>query len=155
LRGCGGARHRQGHCPRRSGADLRTVLHPQAQRNGDGPRHQPQHRRGTWRMHQRAQPIRARIDLPGQPAGAGPGGPSDRRGKVMNDDVMVCVVDDDERVRNSLSRLLKSAGYRTTTYPSAQALLAEPWAAGDTPTVVLTDLRMPGIDGIALAEQLA
>jgi len=73
----------------------------------------------------------------------------------MNEDVMVCVVDDDERVRNGLSRLLKSAGYRTTTYPSAQALLAEAWTGRDTPTVVLTDLRMPGIDGIALAEQLA
>ena len=73
----------------------------------------------------------------------------------MNEDVMVCVVDDDERVRNSLLRLLRSAGYRAASYPSAQALLKEPLPSQDTPTVVLTDLRMPGIDGIALAEQLA
>jgi RNA polymerase sigma factor (sigma-70 family) len=72
----------------------------------------------------------------------------------MNEDVMVYVVDDDERVRNALLRLIKSAGYRVCTYPSAQALLAQPWPSNATPTVVLTDLRMPGIDGIALAEQL-
>ena len=73
----------------------------------------------------------------------------------MNQDVMVYVVDDDERVRNALLRLIKSAGYRACSYPSAQALLAEPGTATGSPTVVLTDLRMPGIDGIALAEQLA
>jgi len=73
----------------------------------------------------------------------------------MNEDVMVYVVDDDERGRNSLARLIKSGGYRACTFPSAHALLAEPLPANGTPTVVLTDLRMPGIDGIALAEQLA
>ena len=71
----------------------------------------------------------------------------------MIQDVSVFVVDDDERVRNALLRLLKSAGYRACAYPSAQALLAEPLPS-DAPTVVLTDLRMPGIDGIALAERL-
>jgi len=71
----------------------------------------------------------------------------------MNEDVMVYVVDDDDRVRNALLRLIKSAGYRVCTYSSAQALLAQ-WQVSGTPTVVLTDLRMPGIDGIALAEQL-
>ena len=47
----------------------------------------------------------------------------------MNQDVMVYVVDDDERVRNALLRLIISAGYRACSYPSAQALLAEPWTA--------------------------
>ncbi|HYS10153.1 MAG TPA: response regulator [Myxococcales bacterium] len=73
----------------------------------------------------------------------------------MNENVLVCVVDDDERVRNALSRLLKSAGYQASTYASAQALLAQPLPSDGTLTVVLTDLRMPGIDGIALAEQLS
>jgi FixJ family two-component response regulator len=73
----------------------------------------------------------------------------------MSEDVKVCVVDDDEGVRNAISRLLKAAGYRACTYASAQALLSEPRPTDAVPTVVLTDLRMPGIDGIALAEQLA
>jgi len=52
-------------------------------------------------------------------------------------------------------RLLKSAGYRACAYQSGQAFLKEPLRFDEVPTVVLTDLRMPGIDGIALAEQLA
>jgi len=72
----------------------------------------------------------------------------------MNEDVMVCVVDDDERVRVALARLLKSAGYQARMFPSAQALLAEALQFSGTATVVLTDLRMPGMDGMALAERL-
>jgi FixJ family two-component response regulator len=73
----------------------------------------------------------------------------------MNEDVTVCIVDDDERVRNALLRLLTSAGFRARTYPSARALLAEDWSSNQKPTVVLADLRMPDIDGIGLAERLA
>ncbi len=73
----------------------------------------------------------------------------------MNEDVMVCVVDDDERVRIALARLLKSAGYRTRMFPSAQALLTDASSFNETVTVVLTDLRMPGMDGMALAKRLA
>ncbi len=73
----------------------------------------------------------------------------------MNEDVTVCVVDDDERVRIALARLLKSAGYRTRTFPSGQALLTEASPFNETATVVLTDLRMPGMDGMALAKRLA
>jgi FixJ family two-component response regulator len=73
----------------------------------------------------------------------------------MNEDVTICVVDDDEPVRNALVRLLKSAGYRARTFASAQALLNAPRPPDDTPIVVLTDLRMPGMDGIAMAAQLS
>ena len=72
----------------------------------------------------------------------------------MNEDVTVCVVDDDERVRNALARLLKAAGYRARTFASAYEMLSEPLPLSSAPTVILTDLRMPGIDGLALAEQL-
>jgi RNA polymerase sigma factor (sigma-70 family) len=66
----------------------------------------------------------------------------------------VHVVDDSESVRRALSRLLKSAGYGVREYPSAEALLADPPPAGDTPAVVLADLVLPGLDGIALAARL-
>src|SRR6266404_2622866 len=72
----------------------------------------------------------------------------------MNEAVIVYLVDDDESVRSALLRLLKSAGYRARAFASAQALLAEP-PPDDAPVVVLTDLRMPGIDGIELAEKLS
>src|SRR2546428_2308868 len=72
----------------------------------------------------------------------------------MDDVATVHVVDDSESVRRAMSRLLKSAGYRVKAYASAEALLAEPPAADDTPAVVLADLVLPGLDGIALAARL-
>ncbi len=51
-------------------------------------------------------------------------------------------------------RLLKSAGYRARAFATAQALLAEQ-PPDDAPVVVLTDLRMPGIDGMELARKLS
>src|SRR3954465_2881092 len=73
----------------------------------------------------------------------------------MNDTTLVCIVDDDESVRAALSRLLASAGYVTRTYPTARALLDAAPPYGATPTVVLTDYRMPGMDGIGLAVELS
>jgi len=73
----------------------------------------------------------------------------------MTEDVTVCVVDDDDRVRNALQRLLGSAGFRVRTYAGARELLQQDWTASHGPLVVLADLRMPGMDGIELAERLS
>lgn len=64
----------------------------------------------------------------------------------------VCVVDDDEAVRDSLKALLESRGFAVDVYESAEALLAADGArlAG----CALVDLRMTGMDGIALLERL-
>src|SRR5262249_5137285 len=73
----------------------------------------------------------------------------------MNEDVMVFVVDDDEHVCTALCRLLKSAGFKVAAFSSGHALLGQTSSFNGTPTVVVTDLRMPGLDGLALAEQLS
>ena len=65
---------------------------------------------------------------------------------------LVHVVDDDEAVRDSLTLLLESADFGVRTYASATALLASP------PTgtgCVLTDVRMPEMDGLELQKRLA
>jgi FixJ family two-component response regulator len=68
---------------------------------------------------------------------------------------VVHVVDDNESVRRGLSTFLERAGYRVKEYPSAEALLAQvPVADEQTPAVVLADLVLPGLDGIALAARL-
>jgi FixJ family two-component response regulator len=67
---------------------------------------------------------------------------------------LVHIVDDNESVRRALGRLLSVAGYEVKEYPSAEALLAEPLTLEDRPTVVLSDLVLPGLDGIELAEHL-
>ena len=65
---------------------------------------------------------------------------------------LVHVVDDDEAVRDSLTLLLDSAGFSVRTYEAATVLLASP------PTgtgCVLTDVRMPEMDGLELQKRLA
>jgi two-component system response regulator FixJ len=65
---------------------------------------------------------------------------------------MIHVVDDDAAVRDSLSLLLESAGLAVRTYVSATELLRASPIAGSG--CVLTDVRMPDIDGLALQRRL-
>lgn len=68
-------------------------------------------------------------------------------------DAMVYVVDDDDAVRESLEFLLSSAQLPVKSYNSASAFLAAfpRNAAG----CIITDVRMPEIDGIELLKRLA
>ena len=65
----------------------------------------------------------------------------------------VFVVDDDASVRKSLVRLLKSAGYRPESCPSAEEFL-ERWEQDPRPGCVLLDIQMPGLDGLQLQQRL-
>ena len=70
----------------------------------------------------------------------------------MND-AIVYVVDDDESVRRSLARLLRSVGLSAETFPSAKAFLDQP--ASDRPGCLILDLRLPGPSGLDLQESLS
>jgi FixJ family two-component response regulator len=65
----------------------------------------------------------------------------------------VYVVDDDEGFLRSMNRLLRAAGYDVRTFPSAREFLAADRAL--PPSCLLLDLRMPGVSGLDLQEQLA
>lgn len=65
----------------------------------------------------------------------------------------VFVVDDDEAVRKSLERLLRSAGYRARVFGSAEEYLASPLEDG--PACLLLDLQMPGLGGLDLQKALS
>jgi two-component system response regulator FixJ len=70
----------------------------------------------------------------------------------MPNDAIVHVVDDDLAVRQSVSFLLASDGLPVRLHESASAFLetvTEPVAG-----CIVTDVRMPGIDGIAFLRQL-
>lgn len=64
----------------------------------------------------------------------------------------VFIVDDDEAVRDSLRWLLEANGYRVRPYASAETFLDEydPGQIG----VLIADVRMPGMSGLELQEQL-
>lgn len=64
----------------------------------------------------------------------------------------IAIVDDDGAVRTALSSLLRSCGYTADAYDSAQSLLD---ADGfDDAHCIVTDLQMPGMNGIELLEHL-
>lgn len=65
---------------------------------------------------------------------------------------VVHVVDDDEDLRQSLAFLLQSVGIEALTYPTATAFLEEMDAA--EPGVVIVDVRMPGMSGFELQDEL-
>jgi two-component system cell cycle sensor histidine kinase/response regulator CckA len=67
----------------------------------------------------------------------------------------VVLVEDDQQVRDVVTRILKSAGYRVLTFSSARealAFLEAPAQTGEHPALLLTDLVMPGMSGDELAK---
>jgi len=65
---------------------------------------------------------------------------------------LVAIVDDDVGVCRAMQRLVRSAGFRTTAYPSGEALLRT--VAAEAPDHVLLDLHVPGLNGAALISRL-
>ncbi len=65
---------------------------------------------------------------------------------------LVHVVDDDEGVRRSLDFLLSNAGYEVHRWDMAEAFLKG--ADKMRPACALLDIRMPGIDGLDLQQQM-
>jgi FixJ family two-component response regulator len=66
----------------------------------------------------------------------------------------VFVVDDDEAVRDSLRWLLEGNGFRVAAFESAERFLAYLGAMPPGPGCVILDVRMPGMTGTELHEEL-
>jgi RNA polymerase sigma factor (sigma-70 family) len=65
---------------------------------------------------------------------------------------LVFAIDDDVSVRKGLTRLLRSAGYKSEIFESASDFLARPPHSG--PSCVIVDVQMPGLNGIDLQKDL-
>jgi len=65
---------------------------------------------------------------------------------------IVVTVDDDFRVRESIESLVGSAGYAPVAYSSAEEFLRSGTIAAAS--CVITDVRMPGMDGIELQRRI-
>jgi FixJ family two-component response regulator len=66
--------------------------------------------------------------------------------------VVVVAVDDDFRVLESIESLVESAGYEAQLYSSAEEFLHSGTLA--VAACVITDVRMPGMDGIELQRHI-
>src|SRR3954447_16486531 len=64
----------------------------------------------------------------------------------------VFIVDDEETVRSSLARLLRAIGYPVETFASAELFLDG--YTSDGPACLLLDIRMPGMSGLDLIDEL-
>src|SRR5215469_2482579 len=71
---------------------------------------------------------------------------------MKQDNPLVCVIDDDSLVRESLHRLLRSAGLKVQAFASAQEFLAS--RPSEAPSCLVLDVQMPGISGLELQRQL-
>jgi two-component system, chemotaxis family, chemotaxis protein CheY len=64
----------------------------------------------------------------------------------------ILVLDDSATMVMSLSRVLKNAGYEVETASNGKEGMAK-LAAGLKPSVILTDLNMPQMDGVAFIKE--
>jgi FixJ family two-component response regulator len=66
---------------------------------------------------------------------------------------VVFVIDDDAHVRASIQGLLKSVGLRSETFGTGQEFLRS--KRPDTPSCLVLDVRLPGVNGLDFQRQLA
>ena len=69
----------------------------------------------------------------------------------MSDNKLICIVDDDASVRDSLSLVLGLKGYDCRTYESAESFLS---SLPNRPACIILDLKMTGMNGLELQNRL-
>jgi DNA-binding response OmpR family regulator len=94
------------------------------------------------------------VQGPDEPSAAG-SGTVQREGftSLENDvdmDCSVLVVDDDQEIRDAVAALLHGEGYRVRTAANGKEALAE--LDVEAPALVVLDMRMPVLDGLAFAQ---
>jgi FixJ family two-component response regulator len=72
---------------------------------------------------------------------------------MSKDDPIVYVLDDDYRVRESLTSLLSSVGFRVEVFASAAEYLK--FQKPDSPVCLILDLQLPGMSGLDLQREIA
>ena len=70
----------------------------------------------------------------------------------MPDAFCVYIVDDEDSVRQALSRLMGACGYQARTYGSPEQFLDE--VAANSPGCVLMDITMPKLTGLQVQSRL-
>jgi FixJ family two-component response regulator len=72
---------------------------------------------------------------------------------MTKDQPIIYVLDDDDRVREALSGLLSSLGFRVEVFASASEYLE--FERPDSPACLILDLELPGMSGLELQQKIA
>jgi FixJ family two-component response regulator len=70
----------------------------------------------------------------------------------VSDAPVIAIVDDDHALRNSLDDLIRSIGFRTLGFPSAEVFLSSNQAR--EAACLILDVRMPGMSGLDLQHRI-
>ncbi len=149
---CQGIRFRHGHRHGRKdkGAHLRSIFQHQGHRQGHRPGHGLRlwNYKKPWRDHQRIQRTGSRIHFYGLPArlleecAPGSGGPGQPFGGLT-----ILVVDDEEMVLDTTSRMLTRAGCSVLTAAGGKQALDIYRDNRDVIDLVILDMIMPAVGG--------
>jgi len=71
----------------------------------------------------------------------------------MTTDNKIWIIDDDDSIRWVLQKALEGAGFVVTSFDNANNILQQ--LKTQSPDAIITDVRMPGIDGLELLAQLS
>jgi len=72
--------------------------------------------------------------------------------QTLRSPTRIVIVDDEQDMRASISQWLSLSGFTPETYGSAEEALGN--LGPDYPGIVVTDIRMPGMDGMAFLKRL-
>jgi FixJ family two-component response regulator len=72
---------------------------------------------------------------------------------MSGDDSIVFIIDDDQSMRDALTRLLGTVGLRAQAFETPQEFLNT--KRPDTPSCLVLDVRLPGVSGLDLQRELA
>jgi len=66
---------------------------------------------------------------------------------------LISIVDDDDAIRHSLEDLIRSIGFRTQGFPSAESFLS----STEVPSTacLILDVRMPGVNGLDVQRNIS
>src|SRR2546426_329839 len=146
-------RYRARDSARARAADLRSVLHHQGGRERDrsGPVHHLWDRQGARRHDLGREPTRRRRDVPHPTAPRLLGRRGDRFAMTA---LRIMVVDDDPALLEALPETLRLRmnGVTVDTADSAAAALDR--IASQNYDAIVTDIKMPGMDGLALLSEI-
>lgn len=71
----------------------------------------------------------------------------------MNIQKHIWIIDDDDSIRWVLQKALEAENFLVTSFDNANTILQQ--LQSETPNAIITDVRMPGIDGLELLTQLS